>query len=324
MNYPDIYYHPKWVELYAGLDCGKPGYYKLENDYGTIIYPYVKRVVPYTIEETKYYDIITPYGFNGPCIMDCSNHTKDLLIKSFEEDFSKYCIENNIVTEYVRFSPWLENHIDFQKYYLLSENKKTIAVNLLVDNILTDEISSKRRNLIRKAIKSNVSIQFDYTGETIENFYCLYQNTIQKNSISEYYQFDIFLLKRNFEKLSGNIFIVNAIYEDEIISSSIFLHNGKNLHYHFSANNYEKTNLNGNSLILYTVAEWGKENNKEFLHLGGASRSTDLMKFKLSFTKSNGFPFYVGKRIRQKDVYKKLVQISGSFNSDYFPEYRGG
>lgn len=325
MDYLDIYYNPEWVRLYAGKDNGDPGYYKLENEYGVIIYPYVKRVVPYTINGTKYYDIITPYGFNGPCIMNVkNNNTKELLLSSFEEDFTNYCIENNIVTEYVRFSPWLQNHLDFQNYYLLRDNKKTIAINLSVENILKDEISSKRRNLIRKAIKSNVNIQFDFTGETVDDFYNLYQNTIKKNGISKYYQFDISFLKQNFKMLSGNIFIVNAIYEDEIISSSIFLHEGNNLHYHFSANDYEKTSLNGNSLILLSAAEWGKENNKEYLHLGGASRSEDLMKFKLSFSKSNGFPFYVGSRIRQEPIYNKLVQISGKVNSNYFPEYREG
>jgi len=323
MHYKDIYYNPSWVRLYADKDNGIPGYYKLNNKYGSIIYPYVKRETPHQVNGKSYFDIITPYGFNGPLIVDYSGE-KEPLIESFEEDFNQYCVDNNIVTEYIRFSPWLKNHIDFNNYYNIRENKRTVAIDLLVDNILMDEISSKRRNLIRKAIKSNVEIKFDFIGETIEEFYKLYQNTIQKNNISQYYQFDVAFLNRHFEMLQGNIFIINAIYENEIISSSIFLHEGEHLHYHFSANNYEKTSLNGNSLILFSAAEWGGENNKHYLHLGGASTSEDLLKFKLSFTNSDGIPFYVGSRIRQEEIYNKLAQLSNNINSNYFPKYRGG
>lgn len=47
------------------------------------------------------------------------------------------------------------------------------------------------------------------------------------------------------------------------------------------------------------------------------------MRFKLSFTKSEGFDYYVGSKIRQNDIYDELVKITNTTESTYFPKYRG-
>ena len=39
---PDIYYKKDWRELYASKDNGIPEEYKLESEFGIIIYPYIK------------------------------------------------------------------------------------------------------------------------------------------------------------------------------------------------------------------------------------------------------------------------------------------
>ena len=130
-------------------------------------------------------------------------------------------------------------------------------------------------------------------------------------------------LKEHFKMLKGHIFILNALYDEKIISSSIFVHYNKQLHYLYSANDYNYNGLNGNSLLLYEAAEWGKKNEKEYLHLGGASKSEALMSFKLSYTKHGIFKYFVGSRISQHDIYEKIVEKSGKKENDYFPQYRG-
>lgn len=263
---PDIYYLSNWRKLYAVKENGKPEEYRFENENGIIIYPYIKRKVDIPINNQDYYDIITPYGFNGPIILEgCKNRKEQ--VKRFNEDFQKYCEENNIIAEYIRFSPWFKNYLDFQENYTLRLNKKTIAIDLSVNDILMDEINGKRRNCIRSAIKKGVKIEFDFEGKTINDFYRLYQNTIKKNKISEYYWLSKEFLSEHFEKLQGNIFIANAIFENKIISSSIFVYQNKELHYLYSANDYEYTYLNGNSLLLYEVAIWGKDKRKRIFTL---------------------------------------------------------
>ncbi len=322
MNYPDIYYLPEWLSLYVRRDGEDYGYYTLQCEHGTVIYPFVKRKAPPLVEGKQYYDIITPYGFNGPYIVECSS--KDKLLQTFDDDFSVYCEQNHIIAEYVRFSPWLKNHADFFELYSIRDNNKTIAIDLTVSDILMDEIKSKRRNEIRKAQKEGVSISFDFSGKSTEGFCRLYQNTIKKNDIGSYYQFPDSFIQEHFSAITNNVFIANAEINGQIISSSIFIHQGDNVHYHLSANDYSAMKHQGNSLLLYEVALWGKQNGFKHLHLGGVGvADKSLMDFKMSFTHNEGFPFYVGTKVRNEGVYNALAKMRNNSNPNYFPAYRG-
>ena len=83
----------------------------------------------------------------------------------------------------------------------------------------------------------------------------------------------------------------------------------------------EYGNLSANNLILHTAATWGKENNKKALHLGGAFTES-LFRFKHEFTKNGIYDYYVGTKVRNKEIYDKLVEKKGNANRDFFPAYR--
>lgn len=321
---PDIFYMDNYVNLFLQVDEGDGyGIYRYKHQDGTVLYPYIKRLAP-ALDNTKYYDIITPRGFNGPLVVDKKNNDLSKLVDDFNVDFQNYCEKENIITEYIRFCPWEHNAETFSKYYDLLDNHSTVAIDLSVNDILMEEIDSKRRNQIRSAIKKGVKIEFDFEGKTVENFYKLYQNTIAKNNIGAYYDFSLDFLKDHFKYLKGNVWIANAIVDDEIISSSFVFLCGNNLHYHLSANDYTKNAYNGNSLLLYELAKFGKALGCKYFHLGGVGvAEKSLMDFKLSFTKKGVFPFYVSRKVRNQEVYDKLVKKYAKENSNYFPAYRG-
>jgi len=320
----DIYYIENWLKQYYEKDGFDYGCFRYEHKDGTLVYPYVTRKAP-KINDEEYYDIITPYGFNGPCVIDQNNDDLTNLIKDGEKAFDDYCKEKHIIAEYVRFCPWTKNVELFKDYYTLRYNNETVAIDLTVDDILMDEISSKRRNQIRLAQKKGVKVEFDFEGKTVDNFYELYQNTIKKNEIGNYYLFSKEFLHRHFELLKGNCWIANAKVGDRIISSSFVLMGGDNMHYHLSANDYTMNEYNGNSILLYEIAKLGKAYGCKYLHLGGIGvGEKSLMNFKTSFTKKGIYPFYVGTRVRNEEVYNKIVEKYPNDNPNYFPGYKRG
>jgi serine/alanine adding enzyme len=321
-NLPDIYFSPEWGKLYCQLDNGNFEYYYYESEYGQIYYPFVKRPVDYKFNEIQYYDTVTPYGFNGPIILGCENGRKKILLDSFNDIFTQYCFDNHIVAEYVRFCPWLKNHIDFADYYKIKPNRTVIGIDLSVKDVLYDEINGTRRNKIRNAIRFGVSVEYDFRGDTLDDFLKLYEYTIEKNKISDYYKLTKPFLIDNFIKLKNNIFIANGILEGKCISSSIFLFGKEYLHYHFSANNPNYDKYNANSLLLYDVSQWGIKNQNKMFLLGGGGGSFGLTQFKESFTKNNIFDFFVGEKIRDPQSYDAILKIKGSKNENYFPAYR--
>lgn len=321
---PDVYYLKEWRELYAERDGVGADCYKFEHPDGTVIYPYVLRKAPEAEDGAEYYDIITPYGFNGPCVIDRKNEDLSALVNAFDADFSRYCKERRIIAEYVRFSPWLNNAEIFGSLYNLRNNGQTIAIDLTVNDVLRDEISSKRRNLIRAAEKKGVIVEFDDSGEGVDTFYQLYQNTIQKNEIGNYYQFSLPFLRKQFEMLGCHVYLAHAKVDSKIISSSFLLQCGDQMHYHLSANDYSMTSYQGNSLLLYEAAKRGKAYGCKYLHLGGVGvAEPSLMHFKLSFTKQGIFPFFIGSRVQNPEIVQELTMKYSSGTTSYFPPYRG-
>lgn len=321
---PDIFYMDKYVELFLEQDGEAYDFYRFEHQDGTVIYPYVLRKSPELDDGKNYYDIITPRGFNGPLVIDKKSDDLSKLVDDFNEDFERYCKEKGIITEYIRFCPWEYNAELFSKYYPLRDNNATVAIDLTVNDILMDEINSKRRNQIRSAIKKGVKVEYDFEGKTVGTFYKLYQNTKEKNNIGSYYDFSLEFLKKHFEYLKGNCWLANAVVNDEIISSTFVLMCGDNIHYHLSANDYTKNEYNGNSLLLYEIAKLGKAYGCTKFHLGGVGvAAKSLMDFKTSFTKNGVYPFYVSAKVRNQKVYDGLVKKYKKEGSNYFPAYRG-
>lgn len=319
MDYPDIYYIPQWAELNAERDNGVFGCFDYTNEYGRVYYPYIKREIDIRVNGDTFFDIITPYGFNGPIVMENTN--KEKLLDEFDVRFTEYCIENHIVAEYVRFSPWLKNHSDFKKYYTLRYNNQTLCIDLQKD-FFYEEFSSKCRNVVRKAVKSGVKVEFDFLGTYTDEFLKLYNLMAEKHNVSQYYIFDENFINKIFDYMKGNVLIARALYENIHISSAIFLYDGNYIHYHLSGNDYKYTSLGANSLIIYEVAKWGKEHGKKEFHLGGATQDS-LFNFKKSFTKNGILDYYVGMRVRDEKMYNILIQLKGRNNNGYFPEYRG-
>lgn len=321
---PDVYYLPQWRELYARRDGESGDCFTFRHPDGTVLYPYVLRRTPDVGDGKDWYDIVTPYGFNGPCVIDRKTENLTALREAFDEAFDAYCRERRIVAEYVRFSPWLGNAETFGPLYTLRNNGKTVAIDLTVEDILRDECSSKRRNLIRMARKRGVVVEFDRTEEAVEDFYTLYQQTVEKNGIGPYYQFPLEFLKEHIAALGSHGCLARAKVNGRTVSCSFLLRCGEHMHYHLSANDYAMTAYQGNSLLLYEAALRGKAFGCKYLHLGGVGvAEPSLMHFKLSFTKSGGMPFQVGTRVRDREVFDRLTAQYGKPGSGYFPPYRG-
>jgi len=317
---------PEWGELYQDRDLGEVRIFEFTNDFGYVYYQFLKRRVPEEISSHPYFDTVTPCGFSGPLVIDCAQGEKERLVSAWDKAFQEYCLNENIVAEYIRFNPWLMNHSDFRNIYTLKYNNFTVFTDLTVTDIFMDEFSSKIRNQIRKAIKNGVQCEFDFDGSSIEEFNRLYQLTRLKNKVDDYHLFSPDFLLKTFQVLKDKQFIINAFFERKCISSAIFLHYGEYAHYYLAANDPQYFPLNANSLILHEACSWGKGNNKKKLHLGGAY-SENLFAFKKQFTKNGICDYYIGKKARNERAYGELLENKkkkGTIsNMNYYPLYRG-
>lgn len=323
----DIYFEENYGKLYEKVEKGKAKIFRLKSELGEVRNQFIIREIPIKIDSETYYDIVTPYGYGGPIIIDCNKNHKTELVKQYFEAFSRYCYENNIVSEFIRFHPLFNNVDDFKEYYDVSCIRKTLGTNLKdYDDPIQSEFSKSCRRNIRKALNKGIKYEVIENPEDIGEFKQIYYSTMDRNNANDYYYFDDEYFNNILKYFRKNIILVKAIYEGKTIAQGLYFIYRKNIHIHLSGTLSEYLYLSPAYILRYAVTLWGKENGYEMIHHGGGrtnSPEDGLYKFKKGFAKNTEFDFYIGKRIWNIDIYNKLCRMKNIEGAiEYFPLYR--
>lgn len=320
----DIYFDENYGKLYEKVEKGEACVFECSTENGTIINQYIKREIPIKLDDNTYYDIVTPYGYGGPYIKECIN--KEQLLKDYEEQFAKHCVDNNIVAEFVRFHPIYKNHEDFKIMYNATFNRCTLATNLELDNPVQDEFSKSCRKNIRQALNKGVTYRVTENPTNVDVFKDIYYSTMDRNNATEYYYFDDEYFNNILKYFPKNVLLVEAIYEEKTIACGLYFKVGTTIHIHLSGTLTEYLFLSPAYILRYATTLWGKENGYKLIHHGGgrtAAEDDSLYTFKKGFAQISRCEFYLGKKIWNSDIYDNLCKVKGiSKEIDYFPAYR--
>ena len=149
----EIYYQWQYVDAFYRIGDGIPKLAYAEYNGEYVFNVFLLRDIATDLKISKdkypYYDIITPYGYGG---VFCTSDNKKLL-QYFFLQFEIYCIENNIVSEFLRLSPFLDNYKYYDKKYVITNISKTIYMKLESPEQIWNDMESRSRNTIRKAKK---------------------------------------------------------------------------------------------------------------------------------------------------------------------------
>ncbi|NMB96958.1 MAG: GNAT family N-acetyltransferase [Clostridiaceae bacterium] len=328
----DVYYLSGYVKAFQIHGDGEPVLFYYETEDMRAINAVMKRDISHNINfasklnEEEYFDLITPYGYGGYII---EGNINDSNIGLLNTAYSAYCIENNIISEYVRFHPILNNKEKMTSIYHIVDVGKTISIDLTSPELIWNNFSSKNRNMIRKAQKSGVRVYWGRSPELFEHFIEMYKSTMLKNAADEYYYFERPFFNSILYDLKNCSLIFYAMFNNEIIAMSIILFTNQKMHYHLSASNRLYQKLAPTNLLLYEAACWGFANNFKTFHLGGGlhSREDSLYKFKRAFNKNSVNIYAIGKKCFNQDIYNWLVSIRSKEKdfddkTSFFPLYR--
>ncbi len=330
-NY-DVYYLSGYTKAFELHGDGEPilFYYEdnnirainvsMKRDISEVIY--YKEIIP----KRTLFDLSTPYGYGGFIIEGkCCSESIDKLNK----EYVNFCIENSIICEFVRFHPLIENADIVNNIYDETILGKTVSINLSSTDKMWNDITSKNRNVIRKAKKNGVEIFWGRDRNLYDIFIEMYNHTMEKDNATSYYYFNKGFYDSILNDLKYNSHMFYAVYNNKIIAMSIILFANCNMHYHLSASVEEYKHLAPTNLLLYEAACWGNANGYSAFHLGGGVGSSEdsLYKFKNSFNRYSDNKFIIGKKIFDKGKYESLVSLRGfseeiSNMGNFFPKYR--
>lgn len=328
----DIYYLSGYSKAFKLHGDGDPTLFYYEDHNLRAINVVMKRDIEKDerfsgkLPEDAYFDMTTPYGYGGFLV---EGQTTEDSLKHLDEEYSSFCKDKGIISEFVRFHPILENSKIMEDAYNVSSLGKTISMKLHSIEQIWSNLISKNRNVIRKAQKAGVEIFWGRSPELYVEFIQLYNATMDKDNARDYYYFEEDFYRSILNDLKHHALIFYAKYNGKTISMSIILFANQQMHYHLSASDREYQGLAPTNLLLYEAACWGCKNGYKSFHLGGGlgSNEDSLYKFKSAFNRNANSSFEVGRKIFDDEKYKELVEIRNAeaeieITSRFFPKYR--
>jgi len=310
-NQQDVYFTPEYYKLYEKYGDGKAKCFVFELDSKIALYPFLINSIDNSIYglNNEYFDIQGAYGYNG---VISSNYDDDF-ITEFHKKFSNYCRENNIVAEFTRFHPLLNNYKFSKNHLTVIKDRQTVKLDLSKsdEEIWTNDYSKSNRNKIRKAEKSNIEVSISDLEEDYKVFYEIYSNTMKGVGAGLYYFFD-YEYFMNFRKLlANNQKLIVAKYEGKIVSALFLMIRGEYAHIHLSGSVYEYLKFGVNNKIKHNATIIGREFGAKCFHFGGGNSANiedPLFKFKANFSKERA-AFFIGKKIHNEDIYNKVCSV---------------
>ena len=321
----DTYYLSGYVKAFQLHGDGEPLLFYYEKNGTRGINVVMKRDVAKDrhfvdkLEENTYFDFSSPYGYGGWLIEGAD---REALFAAYEA----WCRRNGIISEFVRFHPVLKNHTGVESAYEIIPLGETVAMDLRSPQTIWENITSKNRNMIRKAQKNNIQIYSGRHPEIYETFRTVYNGTMDKDNADAYYYFSPAFYDSILNDLPYNAQVFYAVLEEQVIAAAIMLSCNGRMNYHLSGSLKEYANLAPGNLLLYEAALWGCANGCKTLYLGGGvgSGEDSLFKFKRSFYRGEELNrFHIGKKILDQEKYDKLVSMRQDLpESGFFPYYR--
>jgi hypothetical protein len=322
----DTYWLSGYVKAFEIHGDGEPLLFYFEEDNTRGINVVMKRDIAKNdqykdmIPINTFFDFSTPYGYGGWLI---EGDNKALLF----ETYGKWCVDNGIVSEFVRFHPLISNHSYTTDNYDIIPLGNTVALDLSSPEVIWNNFTSKNRNMIRKAQKNGIKIYFGRYPEIYEIFREIYNDTMTKDNAEEYYYFEEEFYQSILNDLPQNAQVFYAVYKDQVIAASLMLAANGYMNYHLSGSVREFSNLAPTNLLLYEAALWGCANGCKTLYLGGGVGSSDdsLFKFKKAFYRKTDLPrFYIGRKIWDEKLYDELCELRNvnRVTTEFFPAYR--
>lgn len=319
----DVYYLSGYVKAFELHGDGTPHLLCYSSEKLRAIYVFMRRET--AIEGL--YDAITPYGYGGVLF---DGEVVEQYIKAFYKDFCLKMRELNIVSNFVRYHPVLRNADPMRSVSEVIDLGETITMDLESEELIWKNITSKHRNMIRKAGKNGVTIHHSKDPELMKDFMRIYNGTMDSDDADPYYYFQEPFYQSIHDDLRENYEMFYATCDEKIVAMSIMIFANGRLNYHLSGSDWEYRKVAPSNLLLYEAAKWGSGQGMKTFHLGGGvgSAKDGLYSFKAGFNRNSETYFSIGKEIFDKEGYNQLVDLEKSRredfdpNSSFFPIYR--
>jgi hypothetical protein len=289
-------FHPYYIITDAKRNGErKPVFFVYEDDEGIFYHGF--HVAP--IKDSTYYDVQSPYGYGGPL----ASTDKPNFLKKAWSAYSLWCMENNILAEFIRFHPLAENWRYYNGAVIL--DRQTVWIDVQCDDLLMS-YDVRSRTAVKKAHKDGLILEWAQGAELADLFELLYCEAMTRVNAEQSYYFKHEYFKSLLEWERSRLAICKK--DNNIVAMGIFLTGNRVMEYHLSASTIVGRRHAATNLIIHEAALLAQQQGYVKLHLGGGTDSqadNSLFFFKSGFS-SHRAVFNIGKQIHNAGAYKNL------------------
>jgi hypothetical protein len=311
LSQADIYFLPEYHQAYELNGDGEAYAFIAEDGSNLLFYPFLVRPIEKVGSEPvcdRWYDIQTVYGYSGPL---CTTTDPSFLAKAWDL-FSAWCEEKRIVAEFIRFNPLVANQRYVDSSCSVASDRETVSIRLdCSEEDLWSSYPSVHRNMVRKALKKGLACVEKPIVEGLSAFRLLYDETMRRVEASHYYLFSDAYFSHLCTALRDKVKLFAVLDGDRTAAAALFFLHSDRIHYHLAGSDARYSMYGPNNALIHGVALWGLRNGLRYFHLGGgrtSDPSDSLFRFKASISRLR-FPFYIGKRIHDREGYDRLCAM---------------
>jgi hypothetical protein len=314
--YHTWYYHSLEIS-------GEPVLFVYKQEDSFIVFPLLKR----NINGSDYSDFTSVYGYAGPISNLDFDKLDHHIMEGFKQSFLAFLTEEKNVSVFCRLHPIINHDILVEKFGSLIDNGKTVAIDLLCP---IEEQRSKYRRQFRSKIKQlrekGFYLKITTSKEDVQAFVKIYNENMERVNAESYYHFNenYFFNMLNSADFESSVLLLYC--GNEISCGAFVTFSNKIMQFHLAATNNDYLHEGPMKLLIDEASLLGRENNMNYLHLGGGVGGSEdsLYNFKAGFSDSSLY-FKTWRYIADQVKYDELVMESGKNEcekSDFFPLYR--
>jgi hypothetical protein len=325
----DVYFTSPYLLLSQRLGEGRAMGALFNHGETVVLYPFVLReltALPHLGEEyAGYHDVTTPFGYGGALVH--KRRGDEHAMETFRHAFDRWCANNRVVSEFVRFHPLLDTELAMQHYVECSAVNTTVWCRLdCSQEERFKTLSPPTRRNVRRALGSDLTFQQESSDDAYESFGELFRHTLERrgggheDSFSDRYFTDMRELLGPMQSL------LSVRHGEKMIAAGLFLRSPEFVHYHLGGADPEYLELRPTNLLFFEAMKWGCSLGCSALHLGsGYEANDDLFRFKAGFSPLRA-RFCIGKRVHDEEAYARATaarEAGGPVaRAGYFPAYR--
>lgn len=328
----EVFAHPNYLRLFCA-DEDRALCAVLTSEAGTALYPFILRRVPNTVDQNTdsaaSWDTISPYGYGGAVQIAAADNSE--LASQFWSHFEAWCRTNDVVAEFVRFSLFPESLLNYPGESCRKQDNVVRSLDIAPESLWMDFDHKVRKN-VKKAQRLGVVVDVDTTGARFDDFYRIYQMTMDRKAASESYYFSENFFRSIHSSLPGQFAYFHARNGQHVISTELVLVSAESVYSFLGGTDSSAFDMRPNELLKFEIMNWAAQQGKKHFVLGGGYEPDDgIFKYKKAFAPSGVVPFYVGQRVYDSAKYAQLVNGRNLMAAregidvapDFFPAYRG-